>query len=45
MPENIVLYIYIYISHSTHQLTSGEGQEGGDNAEEGIEPVAHLLPV
>lgn len=23
VPENIALYIYIYISHSTHQLTRG----------------------
>lgn len=25
VPENIALYIYIYISHSTHQFTMGQG--------------------
>lgn len=30
-PEYIVLYIYIYVSHSTHQLTRGGG-EGREEA-------------
>lgn len=34
-PENIVLYIYTYVSHSTHQLTRGQrwGGKGGGNTE------------
>lgn len=32
VPENRALYIYIYISHSTHRLT--KGQKGGRRREE-----------
>lgn len=34
VPENIALYIYIYISHSTHRLT--KGQKGREKREEAV---------
>lgn len=39
VPENIALYIYIYISHSTQQLTRGGRGMGGGYTEAGVWPA------